>query len=134
MAEKSGPILGLVGGLMLAALNLIAFQFLPWYAPPPSNIAVAYFLNFIFTFIWVAITVTGAILAIRDIFIGKYIMLAGGLLILIGKMIPIAYCPYSCFQILNFVPLNRSFWFVDAILIIVGGVTAIAKKEEVAPM
>lgn len=134
MAEKSGFILGLVGALILAALNLIAFQFLPWYPSPPADIVMAYFLNFIITFVWVAITITGAILALRDIFVGKYIMLAGGIIILIGKMIPIAYCPYNCFLLLHFVPLNRSLWFIDAILIIVGGVTSIAKKREIGAM
>ncbi|MFX1496167.1 MAG: hypothetical protein ACFFBH_01435 [Promethearchaeota archaeon] len=132
MAAKTGAVLGLVGGLILAALNLIAFQILPWVLSPPPNIVMAYILNFIITFIWVAITVTGAILDLRDIFIGKYIMLAGGILILIGKMIPIATCgsPQACFQLLHFIPLNRSFWFIDAILIIIGGITSIAKVKE----
>ena len=134
MSEKSGFVLGLVGALILAALNLTAFQFLPWYSAPPLNIVMAYMLNFIFSFVWVAITITGAILAFREIFIGKYIMLAGGILILIGKMIPIAYC-IDCFTLfMDFVPLNRSLWFIDAILIIVGGVTAIAKKKEIGAM
>jgi hypothetical protein len=131
-----GPILSLFGGIIflfssfLVSEKLIAIGYilsdagLHWYEVglyPELMI-----IGFVCTIIWGALGIIGGIIAIFYEKFGSIMALNGGILGLIGALIPLG-TNIAITQIP--ITLTGSFYFLDPILMILGGVLGLTLKK-----
>ena len=132
-----GPILGVIGatlltvagfigfGLMATLQALLATYGLTWadVGLDPSLLNVSAIL----TLVWGLLGLIGAILAFLGKKIGVYLMLIFGLIATVGMFIPIG--TYTILLVSIPVNMNTSMFFVDPILLMLGGILGLALKE-----
>ena len=132
-----GPILGVIGATLLTIAGFIGFGAiatlqvllstygLTWadIGLDPSLLTV----NAILTLIWGLVGLIGAILAFTGKRIGVYLMLISGLIATVGMFIPLG--TYILIIVPIAVNMNSSMFFVDPILILLGGILGLALKE-----
>ena len=134
-----GPILGLIGGLILTVGGLRIFSSIAQiegllvlmsmtWADIGFNPVLLY-LQMILTIVLGLLGLIGAILAFVGKKIGVYLMLISGLVATIGMFIPMGTILIIVIPIP--VTLNSSLFFVDPILLLLGGIFGLLLKEEV---
>lgn len=134
-----GPILGLIGGLLLMVAGLRVFSSI---AQIEGLLALGgltwadvgfdpmlFYLQIIITIVWGLLGFIGALLAFVGKKIGVYLMLISGLVATIGMFIPMGTILIIVIPIP--VTLNSSLFFVDPILLLLGGIFGLLLKEEV---
>ncbi|MFX1496166.1 MAG: hypothetical protein ACFFBH_01430 [Promethearchaeota archaeon] len=126
MASKAGSILAEVGVIILLASTLFIIQMNMYFGNwPPYDWKNS--LSYIMTFIWGAGVISGIILANRGIKVGNYLILSFGTVALVGSFIPLEVHGFPP-MFFNIIPLNLTFYYIDVILIIIGGILAVAIK------
>ena len=137
MVKVVSPILGVIGATLLTIAGFIGFGAiatlqvllstygLTWadIGLDPSLLTV----NAILTLIWGLVGLIGAILAFTGKRIGVYLMLISGLIATVGMFIPLG--TYILIIVPIAVNMNSSMFFVDPILILLGGILGLALKE-----
>ena len=132
-----GPILGIVGAALLLIAGFIAFGVqallevtlagagLTWadVGFDPMILTV----RAILTVVWALIGLIGAILALTGKKIGAILMLIFGLIATVGMFIPIGSMTIGFVTIP--VTMNYNMFFVDPILLLLGGILGLALKE-----
>jgi len=138
MVKVVSPILGVIGatlltiagfigfGLMATLQALLATSGLTWadVGLDPSLLTVSAIL----TLVWGLLGLLGAILAFTGRKIGVYLMLIFGLLATAGMFIPIG--SYTILLLPIPVNMNSSLFFVDPVLLLLGGILGLALKGE----
>ena len=123
MASRAGRILGQVGAIILMAYTLFGVQMSMYFGGwPPYN--WQYMLTIIMTFVWGAGIVAGVVLSARDIKVGNYLILSFGVLALVGTFIPLEIFAFPP-MFFNIRPLSLTFFYVDVLLVIIGGILAV---------
>lgn len=123
MASKAGRILGEVGAIILMAYTLYYVQMSMYFGMwPPNN--WKNFLSVILTLVWGSCIIVGVVLSAKDKRVGDYLILSFGTVALICTFIPleILYFPPLFF---NIIPLSMTFFYVDVLLVLLGGILAI---------
>ena len=133
-----GPILGLIGGLILTVGGFMLFNsiaqieallaLMAWTWADIGFDPMLFYLQMILTIVWGLLGLTGAILAFQGKKIGVYLMLIFGIVATVGMFIPI-----GVMVIIIPIPvtLNASLFFFDPILVLLGGILGLVLKEEV---
>ena len=133
---KVGPILGIVGGAMLLIGGIIAFVAIGTLEAYLGGLGMTWadigldptllYVNFLLTLLWGLIGLIGAILGLVGKKIGVFLMLIFGIIATVGMFIPIgSYTILITFPI----NMNSSLFYVDPILLLLGGILGLALKE-----
>ncbi|MFX0031353.1 MAG: hypothetical protein ACFE8E_13845 [Candidatus Hodarchaeota archaeon] len=123
MASRAGRILGEVGAIILMAYTLYGIQMTMYFQSwPPSDWRLL--LSIILTLVWGAGIIIGVVLAARDIKVGNYLILAFGSIALVGTFIPLHVYRFPP-MFFNIIPLSMTFFYVDVLLVLVGGILAV---------
>jgi len=123
MASRAGRILGQVGAIILMAYTLFGIQMSMYFGGwPPYN--WQYMLTMVMTFIWGTGIIVGVVLSARDIKVGNYLILSFGVLALVGTFIPLEIYGFPP-MFFNIRPLSLTFFYVDVLLVIIGGILAV---------
>ena len=135
--KKVGPILGIVGAAILLIAGFMAFGTralieaqlgllgLTWadIGFDPSLFMIRGLLTVVFSLL----ALVGAILALKDMKIGAILLLLFGAICLIGSFIPIGALT------IGFIPIPVTmiypFFYVESILMVVGGILSLALKD-----
>lgn len=132
---KVGPILGLVGSALLLIAGFIAFGVqalleatmfpLTWadIGMDPMILTVRAVLTVIFALV----ALIGAILGLLGKKIGVILMLIFGIITTVGMFVPIGTITIGFTTIP--VSMNYNMFFIDPILILLGGILGLALKE-----
>lgn len=135
--KKVGPILGIVGAAILLIAGFMAFGTqalieaqlgllgLTWgdIGFDPSLFMIRGLLTVVFSLL----ALVGAILALKDMKIGAILLLLFGAICLIGSFIPIGSLTISFIAIP--VTMIYPFFYVESILMVVGGILSLALKD-----
>ena len=138
MVKVVSPILGIIGATLLTIAGFIGFGLmatlqalltgsgLTWadVGLDPSLLTV----SAIVTLVWGLLGLVGAILAFTGKKMGVYLMLIAGGIATVGMFIPIG--TYTITIIPMVVNMNSHMFFVDPILLLVGGILGLALKDE----
>lgn len=138
MVKVVSPILGIIGATLLTIAGFIGFGLmatlqalltgsgLTWadVGLDPSLLTV----SAIVTLVWGLLGLVGAILAFTGKKMGVYLMLIAGGIATVGMFIPIG--TYTITIIPIAVNMNSSMFFVDPILLLLGGILGLALKDE----
>ena len=138
MVKVVSPILGVIGATLLTIAGFIGFGLmatiqailttsgLTWadVGLDPSLLTVSAIL----TLVWGLLGLVGAILAFTGKKMGVYLMLIAGGIATVGMFIPIG--TYTITIIPIAVNMNSSMFFVDPILLLLGGILGLALKDE----
>ena len=137
MVKVVSPILGVIGatlltiagflgfGLMATIQALLTTSGLTWadVGFDPSLFTVSAIL----TLVWGLLGLVGAILAFTGKKMGVYLMLIAGGIATVGMFIPIG--TYTISFVTIAVNMNSSMFFVDPILLLLGGILGLALKD-----
>ena len=138
MVKVVSPILGIIGATLLTIAGFIGFGLMAtlqailtgygftWadVGLDPSLLTVSAIL----TLVWGLLGLVGAILAFTGKKMGVYLMLIAGGIATVGMFIPIG--TYTITIIPMAVNMNSHMFFVDPILLLVGGILGLALKDE----
>jgi len=138
MVKVVSPILGVIGATLLTIAGFIGFGLmatiqalltasgLTWadVGLDPTLLTVSAIL----TVVWGLLGLVGAILAFTGKKMGVYLMLIAGGIATVGMFIPIG--TYTITIIPMAVNMNSHMFFVDPILLLVGGILGLALKDE----
>lgn len=123
MASKAGRILAEVGAIILMAYALLGIQVNMYIGNwPPYD--WKQLLSIILTLVWGACIISGVVLSARDLRVGDYLILSFGTVAIICTFIPLEVYRFPPL-FLNIIPLSMTFFYVDLILVIIGGILAI---------
>lgn len=132
-----GPILGLVGALLLAIAGFMAFGLIAQLEGTLALLGMTWadvgfdpmllYLHIILTAVWGLLGLVGAIMALVGKKIGVYLMLIFGLVATVGMFLPIGTIS---FIIPIPITMNASLFIVDPILLLLGGILGLVLKEE----
>jgi len=128
---KIGAILGFIGGVILLIVGLSGISMsINMYGPGFVPIFIPYITAGVTSAIS-AIGLYGAVLVIRDNFIGYKFLLIAGIVGIIGTFIPI-YVYIDEWDWTYSFYLSSSFSFIDLVLMLIGGILgfALAEKKE----
>ena len=129
MASKAGRILGEVGAIILMAYTLYGVQMNMYFGNwPPYNWKL--FLSIVLTLVWGTGIIVGVVLSARNFRVGDYLILSFGTVALICTFIPLEIYGFPPL-FLNIIPLSGSFFYIDVLLVLIGGILAITigKKD-----
>lgn len=138
MVKVVSPILGIIGATLLTIAGFIGFGLmatlqalltgsgLTWadVGLDPTLLTVSAIL----TLVWGLLGLVGAILAFTGKKMGVYLMLIAGGIATVGMFIPIG--TYTITFVTIAVNMNSSMFFVDPILLLLGGILGLALKDE----
>ena len=128
--RKIGAILGLIGSVILMVVGLywisMGRMFFSMY--PGYNIFAIYTTSLI-TLGLSAIGVAGAVVVLRDLFWGYFLLLAAGIIGIVGSFIPI-YTYDTGYGSMIYSYLNNTGMYADLALMIVGAVLGFGLKEK----
>ena len=138
MVKVVSPILGVIGATLLTIAGFIGFGLmavvqallttsgLTWadVGLDPSLLTVSAIL----TVVWGLLGLVGAILAFTGKKMGVYLMLIAGGIATVGMFIPIG--TYTISFVTIAVNMNSHMFFVDPILLLLGGILGLALKDE----
>lgn len=138
MVKVVSPILGIIGATLLTIAGFIGFGLmatlqalltgsgLTWadVGLDPTLLTVSAIL----TLVWGLLGLVGAILAFTGKKMGVYLMLIAGGIATVGMFIPIG--TYTILFVTIAVNMNSSMFFVDPILLLLGGILGLALKDE----
>ena len=112
-----GPIIAIIGSMLLLIGGLLAVT------NPFIQIIMAVFptiaLSFVMPIILGVLGLVGALMAATGRKVGNYVVIISGLVAVIGMFIPVFFI----------FPLVMSLFYVDPILILIGGILGVAIKE-----
>ena len=136
MVKVVSPILGIIGATLLTIAGFVAFgvQALLQIAIAPLTFAdigldpMLLTVSAILTLVWGLLGLVGAILAFTGKKMGVYLMLIAGGIATVGMFIPIG--TYTLLFVTIAVNMNSSMFFVDPILLLLGGILGLALKDE----
>jgi len=130
-----GPILGVIGATLLVIAGFVGFGAQALIAALISPLTFADIgldptlltMNSVLTLVWGLLGLIGAILAFTGKKIGVYLMLIFGLIATVGMFVPI-----GSYTIIISIPINMnsSMFFVDPVLLLLGGILGLALKGE----
>lgn len=123
MASKAGRILGEVGAIILMAYSLLSIQVNMYIGNwPPYD--WKQLLSLVLTLVWGACILVGVVLSARNLRVGDYLILSFGTIALICTFIPLEIYRFPPI-FLNIIPLSMTFFYVDVLLVLIGGILAI---------
>ncbi len=131
-----GPILALAGGCIMLIAGFFVYTSIAITEASLTSGGLSWadvgfsrelmYLRFILTLLWGVLGIIGGILALMGKKFGSILALIGGILGIAGMFIPL-----GTITVVISVPvsLSSSFLFVDAALMLVGGILGLALKE-----
>ena len=131
-----GPILVLIGGLIFLFSSFLVSEALIEIGHNLSDVGLQLFevglfpelmiIAFVCTIVWGALAIIGGIIAIFGKKFGSILALNAGILGLVGALIPLGY-NIAVTQIQ--ITLTGSFFLLDPILMILGGLLGLTLRE-----
>jgi len=136
--EKVGPILGIVGSAILLVGGFIGFGVQALVEAQLGLLGVSWadigfdpsilMIRVIITIIVAILGLIGAIIAITGKKAGTFILLIMGIVALIGSFVPIGVIDLGIYGSIP-VTLIYPFFYVESILMLVGGILGLVLKE-----
>ena len=124
MASKAGRILAEVGAIILMAFTLYGVQMNMYFGNwPPYSWKL--FLSIILTLVWGTGIIVGVVLSAKNFRVGDYLILSFGIVAFIGTFIPLEVYGFPPL-FFNIIPLSGTFFYIDVLLVVTGGILAIA--------
>ena len=134
---KVGPILGIVGAALLLIAGIVSFgaQALMELVLASAGLTwvdvgfdpILFTVRSALTLVFALVGLIGAIMALVGKKIGVYLMLIFGLVATVGMFIPIG--SFTITSISFPVTMNASLFFIDPILLLLGGILGLFLKE-----
>ena len=131
-----GPILTLLGGLIMFLSAFFVFTNIGLLEEELASAELSWedvglapillYVRLFFTILWGIVGVTGAILAFGGKRLGSFLAIVGGILGIIGMLVPLVTITIGFPVIIS---LSASYLFIDAALMLIGGILGLILKE-----
>ena len=138
MVKVVSPILGVIGATLLTIAGFLGFGLMATIQAILTGSGLTwadvgfdpslFTMSAILTLVWGLLGLVGAILAFTGKKMGVYLMLIAGGIATVGMFIPIG--TYTISFVTIAVNMNSSMFFVDPILLLLGGILGLALKDE----